>query len=62
MEVACDDAKRYAKDGDARAIQRVFHTLAWGYANSSSSIENAMARLEDETAMALVTAQETTAP
>lgn len=42
MRNACHDAERYAKDGDERAIQRVLHSLSWGFANASSSITAAM--------------------
>lgn len=62
IRAACDDAERYAKNGDAYAIQRVFHCLAWGQANASSSIENAMSRLMDENARELFAAQENATP
>ena len=51
MRDACDDAERRVSSGDSDAIQRVLHALAWGSANASSSIENALAVLEDERAI-----------
>lgn len=48
MRDACDDAERTAKLADSRAVRRVMHSLTWGLANASSSIEGAMAAIEDE--------------
>jgi len=47
MRAACDDAERRATDGNAYAVQQVLHALSWGMANASSSIECAMAAVED---------------
>lgn len=47
MQSACADAARRAASADAYAVQQVLHTFAWGFANASSSIECAMAALED---------------
>ena len=47
MRAACDDAERRAKNGDAYAVQQVLHALSWGMANASSSIQCAMAAIED---------------
>jgi len=48
MRAALDDAERRAKDEDVSlAIQNVSHAFTWGYANSFSSIQNAMAALRD---------------
>ena len=48
MRAACDDAERRAAAGDGQAARNVMHTLMWGMANASSSIENALAAIEDE--------------
>jgi hypothetical protein len=45
---ACDDAERRARDGNAYAVQHLLHALSWGMANASSSIECAMAAVEDD--------------
>ena len=51
MRAACDDAERRSKTaGDAYAVQQVLHALSWGMANASSSIQCAMAAVEDESA------------
>lgn len=47
MRAACDDAERRAAGGDGRAARAVMHALMWGMANASSSIENALAAVED---------------
>jgi hypothetical protein len=47
MRAACDDAERRAAGGDGRAARNVMHALMWGMANASSSIENALAAVED---------------
>jgi hypothetical protein len=47
MRDACDDAERMSRNGDARAVRAVLHSLSWGMANASTSIECAMAALED---------------
>lgn len=47
MREACDRAEFDAATGDGNACQRVLHSLAWGFANASSGIESAMARVED---------------
>lgn len=51
MRSACDQAERDARSGDAVAVQRVFHALSWGMANAGSSVECAMAAVEDEHAL-----------
>jgi hypothetical protein len=48
MRAACDDAERRARDGNAYSVQQVLHALSWGMANASSSIECAMAAVEDD--------------
>lgn len=56
MRDACDDAERHisainddAQDNrDSAAISRVLHTLAWGQANATTHIENAMTAHNDE--------------
>ena len=48
MRAACDDAERRARDGNAYSVQQVLHALSRGMANASSSIECAMAAVEDE--------------
>ncbi len=48
MRAACDDAERRAAGGDGRAARNVMHALMWGMANASSSIECALAAVEDE--------------
>ena len=48
MRAACDDAERRAKESNAYAVQQVLHALSWGMANASSSIECAMAAVEDD--------------
>lgn len=48
MRAACDDAERRARDGNAYSVQQVMHALSWGMANASSSIECAMAAVEDD--------------
>lgn len=48
MRAACDGAERRARDGNAYAVRQVLHALSWGMANASSSIECAMAAIEDE--------------
>lgn len=50
MRDACDQAERLAANGDARAVRRVLHSLAWGFANASSGIEGAMIELEERRA------------
>jgi len=48
MQHACGDALRaIEREDEAEAIQRVFHALSWGFANAGSSIQSAMAALED---------------
>jgi hypothetical protein len=47
MREACDKAERDLTTGDSNACQRVLHSFAWGFANASSSIESAMACIED---------------
>lgn len=47
MRAACDDAERRARGGDGRAARNVMHALMWGMANASSSIEGALAAVED---------------
>lgn len=49
MRNACDEAERVAAREPiaADAVRRVFHALAWGYANASGPIESAMAWLKD---------------
>lgn len=47
MRRACDDADRRAESGDHYAVQQVLHALSWGMANASSSIQCAMAAVED---------------
>lgn len=48
MRDACDNAERdAARSDDARAVQGVLNSLAWGFANASSSIEGAMASHQD---------------
>jgi len=47
MRAACDDAERRSKDGDAYAVQMVLHSLAWGMANATTSIECAMAATQE---------------
>jgi hypothetical protein len=54
MREACDRAERDAIDGDSNACQRVLHSLMWGMANASSSIETAMANVEDAHIIAAV--------
>lgn len=49
MESACEDAKRYVESSDDNgvAVQNVFHSLSWGFANAGSSISCAMNATED---------------
>ena len=57
MREACDRAERDLDAGDGAACQRVLHSFAWGFANASSSIETAMAHVEDaHTVAALIAA------
>ena len=58
MREACDQAERLAANGDGRAVRRVLHSLAWGFANASSAIEGAMIALEDEQATRAVETEE----
>ena len=52
MHNACEDAGRaIARCDDQYAVRCVLHTLAWGFANASTSIENAMSALEDAQSM-----------
>lgn len=53
MRGACEEAGRHLGDADdgSAACRRVLHDLAWGFANASSSIETAMAHIEDENAI-----------
>ena len=52
MHNACEEAGRaIAKGNDQYAARRVLHAFAWGFANASGSIENAMSALEDAQSM-----------
>jgi len=52
MRNACEEAGRaIARGGDQDAARRVLHAFAWGFANASGSIENAMSALEDAQTM-----------
>jgi hypothetical protein len=49
MRDACNAAERaIVKEGDAAATLAVMHAFAWGWANASGSVENAMSWLDDE--------------
>ena len=61
MREACDTAEREASSADGPACQRVLHAFAWGFANASSSIETAMASVEDGHIIALMDSQSTPA-
>ncbi|HEY3325047.1 MAG TPA: hypothetical protein VGP72_31630 [Planctomycetota bacterium] len=59
MERAVEDAKRCAKETDRSSIRKtlaVMHALAWGHANATSNLENALtsAERQHETEMNLV--------
>jgi len=58
MRAACDDAERRATAGNGAAARAVMHALAWGMANASSSVENALAAVEDGHELALLDAQQ----
>lgn len=59
MRDACDDAERRADTtDDSRACREVMHTLVWGFANASSSIESATSALEDLNNVKLFNEQE----
>lgn len=54
MQDACDQAKRLVEQqaDKATACRYVLHSLAWGFANASSSIESALVWVEEAHAAA----------
>lgn len=64
MQEACEKALRDVNDDRVAAADkaaRVINAFAWGFANASGSIENALSSREDEMATALYE-QSTPAP
>lgn len=56
MREACDDAERRIESGAEGEVANVLHAFALGFANASSSIERAMAAVEDSHNIALMAA------
>lgn len=48
MRDACDDAERRICDDAGYSTRGVLLSLSWGMANASTSLECAMAAIEDE--------------